>query len=111
MRRTIHRLGGGGWMNTVDTEIRVIIIPKAYLFAFAFVLVLIGTDYFSHSGPRRYLTPNFTFAFASVIQKVINSEITLFRILVISVSMVILNAQLKDLFMVVCESLGPQQKR
>ena len=42
----------------------------------------------SHSCPHRYFTPNFAFAFAFVILKVINSEIILFRFALISVSMV-----------------------
>ena len=36
-----------------------------------------------------YFTPNYTFAFAFVIQKVINSEIILFRAALISVSMAV----------------------
>ena len=55
-----------------------LILPK-YFLAFAFVLILIGTDDVSHLCSHRYVTPNFTFAFAFVILKVINSEIILFR--------------------------------
>ena len=43
---------------------------------------------FPHSCPHRYFTPNYTFAFAFVILKVINSEIIFFRFALISVSMV-----------------------
>ena len=59
---------------TVATEIKVNLIPREYFVAFAFALILIGTDDTSHSCPHRDFTPNLTFALAFVIQKVINSE-------------------------------------
>ena len=68
-------------------EIEVKLIFRKYLFAFASELILINwTDDLSHSCPHRYLTPNFTFAFAFVFLKVINSVIILFRFALISVS-------------------------
>ena len=69
------------------------ISPK-YLFAFAFVLILIGTDDLPHSAPHRYLAPNLPFAFALVILKITNSEILLFHFALISVSMVGISAAL-----------------
>ena len=74
--------------NTVATEIKVKLIPRKYSFAFAFVMILIGADDLSHSCSYKHFTPNFTFAFAFVILKVIYSEIILFRFAFISVSMV-----------------------
>ena len=47
------------------------------------------TDDLSHSCPHRYFTPNYTFAFAFVILKVINSKIIVFRFALISVSMAV----------------------
>ena len=78
-------------MATVATEIKVKLIPREYFVAFAFALILIGIDDTSHSCSHRDFTPNLTFAFAFVIQKVINSEIILFRFALISVSMVFMS--------------------
>ena len=64
------------------------LIPREYFVAFAFALILIGTDDALHSCSHRDFTPNLTFGFAFVIQKVINLEIMLFRFALISVSMV-----------------------
>ena len=44
--------------------------PQKMFFAFAFVLILFGTEDLSHACPHRYFTPNFTFAFAFLILKV-----------------------------------------
>ena len=82
---------------TVATEIRVKLIHFEYFVAFAFALIFIGTDDTSHSCSHTNFTPNLTFAFAFVIQKVINSEIILFRFALISVSMVLLGPSLKPL--------------
>ena len=57
-------------------------------FRFRFRTDINWTDDLSHSCSHRYFTLNFTFAFAFVILKVINSEIILFRFALISVSMV-----------------------
>ena len=70
------------------------LIPREYFVAFAFALILIGTDDTLHSYSHRHFTPNLTFAFAFVIQKVINSDIIWFRFALISVSMVCLNPHL-----------------
>ena len=59
----------------VVTEIKVKLIPREYFVAFAFAFILIGTDDTSHLCSHRDFTLNLTFAFAFVIQKVINSEI------------------------------------
>ena len=75
--------------GTVATEIKVKLIPQEYFVAFAFALILIGTDDHSHSCSHRYFTPNFTFAFAFVILDLINLEIVLFRFTLISVLMVL----------------------
>ena len=84
---------------TVDTEIKVKLIPRKYFFAFAFVFIsyyINLTDDLSHSCLHGYFTPNYTFAFAFVVLKVINSEIILFRFALISVSMVILRNKITD---------------
>ena len=59
-----------------------------FIFMGARICRIIATDDLSHSCSHRYLTPNFTFAFAFVILKVINLEMMLFRCALISVSMV-----------------------
>ena len=56
------------------------------IFHFRFRIDINGTYYLSLSCPHRYFTPNFTFALAFTIQKVINSEIILLRFALISVS-------------------------
>ena len=49
------------WTYTVDTEIKVKLIPRKYFFAFAFVLILIGqmifciNDYIDTS-PQMFLS-------------------------------------------------------
>ena len=58
-------------VSTVDTEIKVKSIPQTHFIAFDFVLILIGTDDLSHACPHRCFAPNFAFAFAFVILKVI----------------------------------------
>ena len=65
------------WQGTVATQIKVKLIPPKYFIAFAFVLILLGTDALSHSCSHRHFTPKFTFAFVRL--KVINSDIILFR--------------------------------
>ena len=69
---------------TVATQIKVKLIPK-YFVAFAFVMILIGTYDLPHACSHRYFTLYFTFAFAFVILKVINSEIVVLRFALISV--------------------------
>ena len=66
---------------------KVKLISREYSFRFRFRMDIDWTDDLSHSCPHRYLIPNFTFAFAFAILKVINSEIILFRFALISVSM------------------------
>ena len=56
-------------------KIEVKSIPPKYFVAFAFVLILIGTDDPLHSCSHRYFTPKFTFAFAFVMQNITNSKI------------------------------------
>ena len=65
-------------------KFQVKFIPRKYFFAFAFILILIGTDDLSHSCPHRYFTPNFTFAFAFafVILKVITVAVEIKSILI-----------------------------
>ena len=75
------------FFHAVDTDISSDINSQIFV-RFRFRIDIIGTDDFSHSGPHRYLTPNFTFAFTFVILKVINSEKILFRFTLISTSMV-----------------------
>ena len=69
-------------LSTVDTKFKVKLIPRkssslslSYLYSY----YINWTDDLSHSCPHRYFTPNYTFAFAFVILKVMNSEIILFR--------------------------------
>ena len=50
---------------------KVKLIPPKYFVAFAFVLIFIAADDLSHSCSHTYFTPNFTFAFAFMILKVI----------------------------------------
>ena len=38
----------GDWSTTVATEVKVTLIPPKYFVAFAFVLILIGTDDMSY---------------------------------------------------------------
>ena len=61
--------------------------PKL-LFCFRLCIDINWTDDLSHPCEHRCFTPNFTFTFAFVILKLINSEIILFRFALISVSMV-----------------------
>ena len=70
------------------------VIPRKNFVRFRFRTDINWTDDLSHSCPHRYFTPNFTFAFAFVILKVINSEIMLFRFALLSVSVVSKEAQL-----------------
>ena len=73
------------------------LIPPNYLFAFAFVLILIGTDDFPHSGLQKpiYLchidtSPEFDFRLRFCNSEgEINSENILFRFDLISVAMVV----------------------
>ena len=74
-------------LPTCDTEIKIN-SPKI-ICRFRFRSDTTWTDDLSHSCTHRYFTPNFTFAFAFVILKVINSELILFRFAVVSVSMVL----------------------
>ena len=64
---------------TVDTEVKVKNNSPDLFFRFRFRIDIHWTDDLSHSCPHRYFSPNFTFAFAFVILKVINSETILFR--------------------------------
>ena len=73
-------------------EIKVKLIPRKYIFSFSlsylYSYFINCADDLSHSFPHRYFTPNYTFAFAFVVLKVINSDIIVFRFALISVSMV-----------------------
>ena len=81
-------------MLPLTHKIKVKSIPQKHFGAFAFVLIFIGTDDISHSCLHRYFTPNFTFAFAFTILKVINSEIPLDRMDYISNSLKMLLCEL-----------------
>ena len=69
-------------------KFKVKLIPKIVV-RFRFRIDINWADDLLHSCSHRGFNPNFTFAFAFVILKVINSEIILFRFALVSVSMVI----------------------
>ena len=75
--------------STVNTEIKVTLIPQNVFLCFRFRIDIMWTDDLLHSCPHRYFTRNYTFAFTFVTLKAINSEIILFCFAIISVSMVI----------------------
>ena len=66
--------------------------PPKISVRFRFRININWTDDLSHSCPHRYFTPNFSYAFAFVILKVINLEIILFCFALVSVSMVLRNS-------------------
>ena len=85
-RNPNHRDGWCGLEVPLTRKLSEINSPKI-LFRFRFRIDINWTDDLSHSCPHRYFTPNFTFAFAFVTLKVINSEIILFRFGLVSVSL------------------------